>query len=492
LLIFTLQSSIFFALQFHVMWTNRLKLTAVFAAVLFGSVLAGCANPSSEAVVPPILPVTKEAAPTSVPSLTPTARIEIVEKPAVASPTAVPSTPTASPTPFYTGERSPVCGQILPILSETAVTPITTLNPDAAALAQVENMMPDAAREAWRHILESPETVGLAAFRVGDEANGVYLNADVPMPLASIVKIVYLVAYAEAVAAGELDPTSYVLVADLDAFWQPGLDLGAHQRALTELDAQGLLLKNPDQVRLEDIPWMMTRFSSNTAMDYLHFLLGPVRIEETAVSLGLTSQTAPCPFLAQFLAMGNITRQGFSDTTAIQTYLEDPERYRQEAMLLADAFIHDPEFRDAQNAWRRANRQPSTSTQRFFTENLNPQASAGEYAGLMAQLAQNGLSHPNSSFLARRYLEWPMIFPDNQELFSNLGFKNGTMPGVLDIVYYAYPKGETTPVVVVLFFRDLPNGTYRQWRDNLTHDEFARWLLYDDGAITAVADALKN
>ena len=453
----------------------------------------GCTRPSAETAVLPTIPVPITPSPTLAPSATPTTKPETVEKSIGETATSVPPTATAPslPTPFYTGELSPACGQILPILAEP-VAPLTELNPDTAALAQVESMMPDAAKEAWHSMLESPENVGLAAFRVGDEANGVYLNADVPMPLASVVKIVYLVAYVEAVAAGELDPTSYVPVADLDAFWQPGLDLSAHQNALAELDAQGLMLKNPDQVRLEDVPWMMMRFSSNTAMDYLHYLLGAERIEETAVSLGLTTQTAPCPFLGQFLAMSNITRQGDNDYEAILAYLEDPVLYGQEAMLLTDTFINDPEFRDEQNTWRRANRRPSVSIQRFFTENLNPQASAGEYAGLMAQIAQNGLNHPDSSFLARRYLEWPMIFPDNQELFSNLGFKNGTMPGVLNIVYYAYPQGETTPVVVVLFFRDLPNRTYRNWRNNLTHDEFARWLLYDDGAITAVGDALNE
>jgi D-alanyl-D-alanine carboxypeptidase len=237
---------------------------------------------------------------------------------------------------------------------------------------------------------------------------------------------------------------------------------------------------------------MMMRFSSNTAMDYLHYLLGAERIEETAVSLGLTTQTAPCPFLAQFLAMSNLTRQNDDDYEALLAYLEDPVLYGQEAILFADTFVNDADFREAQNSWRREERRPSVAIQRFFTENLNPQASAGEYAGLMAQIAQNGLSHPDSSFLARRYLEWPMIFDDNQALFSNLGFKNGTMPGVLNIVYYAYPQGETTPVVVVLFFRDLPNRTYRDWRNNLTHDEFARWLLYDDGAITAVAAVLNK
>ncbi len=80
----------------------------------------------------------------------------------------------------------------------------------------------------------------------------------------------------------------------------------------------------------------------------------------------------------------------------------------------------------------------------------------------MARIAQNGLSNPKSSFLARKYLEWPMVFADNQELFSNLGYKNGSLPGILTTAYYAYPQGETTPIVVILFFHNLPNRTYRQ------------------------------
>ncbi len=485
----------------HKMWKNSLKITAVLAAVLFAGILAACTGLSAETAISatpnvgvvPTHSAAIDSTPTAIPSATAAPKTEAVEKPLLVTETPqATETPLPVPTPFYTGELSPACGQILPILPGTAVTPISELNPDSAALAQVESRMPEVAQAAWQQILAAPETVGLVAFRVGDEANGVYLNADVPMPLASIVKLVYLVAYTEAVAAGELDPTSYVPVADLDAFWQPGLDLGAHQHALTELEAQGLLLKNPDRVRLEDIPWMMIRFSSNTAMDYLHMRLGPERIEETAVSLGLTTQTAPCPFLAQFLAMSNITRRTGYDYAALQAYLDDPALYGQEAMRFADAFINDPEFRDSQNAWRRQAKRPSLETQRYFTENLSPQATAGEYASLMAQIAQNGLSNSESSYLARRYLEWVMIFNDNQELFSNLGFKNGTMPGVLNLVYYAYPQGKTTPVVVVLFFHDLPNRTYRQWRNNLTHDEFARWLLYDEGAITAVAEAMST
>ena len=108
----------------------------------------------------------------------------------------------------------------------------------------------------------------------------------------------------------------------------------------------------------------------------------------------------------------------------------------------------------------------------------------------MARIAQNGLSNPESSFQARRYLEWPMIFPANQERFSNLGYKNGSLPGILNTAYYAYPTGEVTPTVVILFFRDLPGDTYRQWRNSLAHDELARWLLDNPDALSLLRAAL--
>jgi hypothetical protein len=75
-------------------------------------------------------------------------------------------------------------------------------------------------------------------------------------------------------------------------------------------------------------------------------------------------------------------------------------------------------------------------------------------------------------------------------LFTNLGYKNGTLPGVLNTIYYAYPDDGTAPIVVVLFFHDLPNDTYQQWRSALPHDELARWLLYDPAAISSLRNVI--
>ena len=55
------------------------------------------------------------------------------------------------------------------------------------------------------------------------------------MPLISVAKIITLVAYVEAVAAGELNSLETVPLTDLERFYLPNFDLGAHRRAIAEL-----------------------------------------------------------------------------------------------------------------------------------------------------------------------------------------------------------------------------------------------------------------
>jgi D-alanyl-D-alanine carboxypeptidase len=400
------------------------------------------------------------------------------------------ATPTITPVPLLAQSDSLPCGQLLPLLPHNKTPTTPALSPDPAAVVALLAELPESARPAWEQLLTNPGDVGLVVYRVGDEANGIYHNANVQMPLASVAKLVHLVAYAEAAAAGQLDPTSYVTLSTLDRYYLPGYDLGSHNRAIAELTEAGLVLASPDRIRLEDVPWMMVRHSANAATDYLHLLLGQDVIEETAVSLNLTQQTAPCTFLGQFLAMSNQTRLGQSDRAAIQAYLDNPASYGAAVVQLAETYVQDSVFREAEQAYHREERRPSSQDQRFFSHNLNAHGTPREYAALMARLAQNGLSNPESSFLARRYLEWPMIFEANQERFSNLGYKNGSLPGILNTAYYAYPIGEVTPTVVILFFHDLPHSSYREWRNSLAHDEFARWLLDNPEGIALLKAAL--
>ena len=468
------------------------RILALVLSIAFGLVVAGCqsATPSEAPSTATPQVVASIATPadsgdTGLDSF-PEAEVTAVPDPDE------PNLPTPQPTPFYTGPLSPSCGQLLPAGPPPAAPQITNLDVDDAQRAALQQAVPPAAWPALARLLDAPATVGLVAYQLGQPDTGVYLNENAAMPLASVVKLINLVAYSEAVAAGEFNPLEQVPLAELDRYYLPNFDLGAHQRAIEELRADDRVSTgdNPS-IALEDVAWMMIRHSSNAASDYLHQRLGQMRIEQTAVDLGLTTQTAPCPFIGQFLLMGNPTLSQSAAQSAMRDYLVDvPSGYGDDVMLLTDTYANLEDFRDEVADWRQQRRGPSIELQQFFSENLNAQGSAADYAGLMARLAQNGLSSPDSSFLARRIVEWPMQFPANQELFTNLGYKNGSLPGVLTTAYYAYRWTDGAPVVVVLFYRDLPQGTYRQWRRGLPHDELARWLLSDPQAIPLLRSVL--
>lgn len=455
--------------------------------MLGASLVAGGACRAQTAAVvvatPTIAPNASEATPQPPPATATAA--------ATSAPTA--TAPPATPTAIYSGSLSPPCGLTLPALlpaTDTAATPLAPAAPlDEAALRA---LVPAAAWPAMQRLLDAPASVGLVAYQLGRESAGVFWNADTPMPLISVAKVITLAAYAEALAAGELNAQETVPLTELDRFYLPNFDLGAHRRAVAELRAEGRLISPDDNpaVTLEDVAWMMMRHSSNAAADYLHLRLGQARIEATALALGLGepagSQSAPCPFLGQFLLMANHSRAAANDRAALAAYVDDPVAYGRDVALLADAYAGQATFRAAEAAWRERNRRPSIDTQRFFAAELAPRGTARAYAALMARLAQNGLSNADSSFQARRILEWPNQFDANQALFSNVGYKNGALPGVLTTVYYAYRWDDPAPVVVALFYRDLPQNTYRQWRNALPHDELARWLLADPAAIGAL------
>jgi D-alanyl-D-alanine carboxypeptidase len=331
-------------------------------------------------------------------------------------------------------------------------------------------------------MLLEPGSVSLAAFELGREAEGVYLNPDLSLPLASVVKVIHLIAYAEAVQNGELDPAQPVTLAALEQFYLANSDLSAHPNAVAALRAEGRVFGDPPAVQLADVPRMMMQYSSNAATDYLHILLGQERLEATIVALGLSSHTAPCPFLGQFLLMSE-------GEAAVDGYLANPDRYAADVMAATLAYSAG-DSGTAQRGWRGRTQRPEISIQEIYSEHFNAHGSARDYALLMGRIAENQFGPWEQNVRIRNYMEWPTAFPANQQTLAWLGYKGGSLPGVLTSAYYAQPWDRARPVVVALFFHDLPITTYRQWRRELPNDELARWLLYEREAISTLRAVL--
>lgn len=467
----------------------RLVLRRFLPGVIVCLLLAACsgAPPAESLEMPTTAPesptiIVAQAVPPEPSNTPPVIEGNSVTSTATAIPrTATPTTPSPTPPPTMAITPGPagMCGLLLPAIAPVSPPATTSLN-SGADLSQI----PADVRPAVARMLTAPGDVALVAYRIGEESEGIYLNPETAMPLASVVKIIHLIAYVEAVMAGELNPQTLVPLADLEAYYLPNSDLSAHPTSVEALAAEGRVIGDPPAVRLEDVPRMMIEYSSNAATDYLHVLLGQQRIEETIIALGMRQQAAPCPFIGQFLLMG-------SETT-IRELAADSRRYSIEVMNLTAQYAEDADFRETIGGWRGRTQRPGMSAQRLFAEKLNTQGSALDYANLMARIAGNSLGTWEKSVLIRRYLEWPTFFPANQNLMAWLGYKGGSLPGVLTSAYYAQPWWRTQPVVVALFYRDLPTDIYRDWLREQTHDELARWLLREPDAIPLLRAALES
>lgn len=373
--------------------------------------------------------------------------------------------PTLTPTPFIIQNPSPPCGQRLPL-----VLPDVATNYDWELPPIADELVPASAKPAIDYIYSNPNDVSVVVFQIDYEGIGFYHNADSPMPLASVSKLAQLVAWAKGVEAGEFDPAAVVSRDDLNRWYLPESDLGAHVDALKEFEGRPLTQ--------DDVAWMMIRHSSNAAADYFHDMLGQERIEQTIQELGMTDHSAPCSWLGRFLTISTLPDSQLSQLE------NDPAAYGLMVSDRQDRYLQDDNFRKTgKQSWQWRN-QPSFSQEADFTERFDTKGTARDYSRLMAQLIQNQIGTPETSRLIRSHLEWPINeFPVNRARYNTIGYKNGTLPGVLTTLYYAEPFWSDRPIVVALFYRNLPSQTYRRWRREFPHDALAHWLMSNPNGI---------
>jgi beta-lactamase class A len=169
--------------------------------------------------------------------------------------------------------------------------------------------------ELAEYILANPESAAIAVYTFDehgesvDDGRSLFYNADAPLVVASTMKIVVLAAYADAVVRGELDPNEQVSIADLESYYLPMTDGGAHVEGLASLglaaDASGFARDQTAKVSLDDIARIMIHNSGNAETDYLIARLGADKIAFIMSTAGLEHHTPIEPVLGVTLALLN-------------------------------------------------------------------------------------------------------------------------------------------------------------------------------------------
>lgn len=271
--------------------------------------------------------------------------------------------------------------------------------------------------------------VGVVVVDDGEEV--VAHQPDEKFALASTIKVLTLLAYAELVASGGVDAGARVTVEELDRYYLPGTDGGAHDNARAEWgDAQ--------VISLDQVVRAMIRYSSNAATDVvLDRVGGPTAVLAVATKHGMRRQDPP-----------------------VVTY----DMFRQWA---------------------------GRESQVRSLASASPAGTPREWAALLDRVVRGRGVSPAAAAVARRHLEWPLELGENSRRYERLGTKGGSLPGIITEATYLMEHGRS-PVSVALFLRNLPDDVERSLRRSFVHQQLMRELATQPEVRQRLADALST
>ncbi|HAO46040.1 MAG TPA: serine hydrolase [Ferruginibacter sp.] len=284
------------------------------------------------------------------------------------------------------------------------------------------------------------------------------LNENKLMPLASTVKIMVAAEFAIQSAKNVIDENSYVALAELDKYYIPNTDGGAHPAWLDYAKSNKLI--KDDKVKLVDVARGMIIFSSNANTEYLMDLLGFDNIQENIGLFGLKQHTSIFPLVGS-LFMYQLPKKTTEDKLIKSIRSLSDKKYSMEAY---DYHIDLKEDSGTKQKYRPE--EFSMKLQKLWSDRL-PSSTTKEYVQVAQALNKREKLPEDAFFTIAEILEYPMENKAFQSVFKHYGVKGGSTGFVLThVIYFTMKNG--TRMELAIFFNDLnpeEEQKLEQWLD---------------------------
>ncbi|WP_270166406.1 serine hydrolase [Paenibacillus sp. SYP-B4298] len=302
-------------------------------------------------------------------------------------------------------------------------------------------------------LLEHPDRSSL--YIIENDRVIVNYQSDRKMPLASVVKIIIAVEFAEQAADEQLDIHERVGLGELERFYIPGTDGAAHPEWLDDMKQNGYI--QDGQVPLLQVAKGMIQYSSNANTEYLLERLGLEAINRRLEKLGMTDHDAIYPI---------------SSAMMMTNYLMEMERIPQrKALIEMSSYSYEVyaekakeifEKLKADRAWSaRLNRtKRPRKIQDAWTLKM-PSATTKQYAHLLCNIQKGHLLSERAHALMMEIMN---MTPNPQSKFIQIGSKGGSTLSVLNQTLYC-EDGEGNRMQLAFFIHD-PKGYHLMWLEN--------------------------
>lgn len=259
------------------------------------------------------------------------------------------------------------------------------------------------------------------------------VNTNKRLPLASTVKIIVAIEYAQQAADGLINPQQQVSLKELETFYIPKTDGGAHEAWISGLNQS----ENIDSVPLSEVANGMIAYSSNANTEYLMHVLGLQNINEVLKSLDVLDHEPLYPFTSalyipiQLMNEKKLTKE--ETLKAMQSM--DMTEYRDRALSIHNNWLKNPLTDEEKKQLRALN----MDVQKVWSDRL-VKATTADYISILEKLNSKKYFNENVHKYLDPVMEQLMQNPKNRGWLTHAGQKGGSTAFVLTQAFYAKDK----------------------------------------------------
>jgi D-alanyl-D-alanine carboxypeptidase len=270
-------------------------------------------------------------------------------------------------------------------------------------------------------------------------------NEELPMPLASTVKILVAIEFAKQCGSNVIDENQWIAVKDLDRFYIPFTDGGAHAKWLNYAKAKKQLVN--DSVQLINVAKGMIMFSSNANTEYLMSLTGFDNVKSNISLFGLKNHSAVFPVVSSLFIYQNPRKMKEEKIIKAINQLTE-EQYCKTTFGIHKALANDSLLKSKFKL-----QDLSLNMQKVWSDRLTA-APAKTYALLCNTLNRRRFLDENTYGILAEILEFILESEANRKIYKQFGIKNGSTNWVLTEAFYCtLQSGEK--IETAYFFNNL-------------------------------------
>lgn len=334
------------------------------------------------------------------------------------------------------------------------------------ASAQTATPVPEEIDLLWQTAMAQPDDFGVACAVLDGQDDSAVLYNDASFPLASVSKLLILIAYAQRLEDASIAFDETVPVETLSQYNLPRTDRGAHDRFMAQYAEDVTALPLWD-VAVDG----MMQYSSNAAADYLLDRLAPIDWATLYTNLGIVDTDFPNSLTMIPLLMNN-------HDTGLATQAEIDTLSTEQGETYLDRYIDDSAWRADEITYRADLRRlfPSWTIQAEILQNDTATGTVNDFMIILRAIYESdGPLTEYVKYVARLGMRWTdnaAIDARYVEFGSKLGFYSG---GTITLIAYGQLFNQN-PVISVIFLRNVPQRTYRTMLSEDSIGNFAHWL----------------